>query len=594
MAGPRMTLHSYVFPQARPGRYRVDASETLSTGDDLPDRTHHLEVTSPRVTMPGNELFGVFPPPNAMGPFAGRLAQAVLRRRTLPWDRSTSPSSPWLALVVLAEGEANFLPDVPAAQAFTSGFLPPDVPATARCAALEVPRAVVNATFPAATELELLCHARQVDVADTEYADEDGWVAVVLSNRLPLPGRAYGAYLISLEGQTGVLPPPGGEQPDITIEWTFEQILVDPGGLPRLPVGPPRFAGGGLRPGGVGTEVFRQEDARPADAPTLVATRHGGSLLRHDIDFGRLKALEVMPERELDLFRFPVLAHWQFTCSEEAGDFAGYMIALDVGLLGSIPTADPRARQPETLPTGHVGLDHTDRRGDSGRAWYRGPFTPSKVTRDEAGRPYHVADQARRIGTDGREDLSYASAFEIGRLLAMSDLQFLRALRAWARTEYALRRQVDVLLPGYHELVPDLVFEAFELPRVLTRDVLVPGGIGGDPLAQLGPIRPVHEAELRFRADDTQVLARGLGMDETIIARTLGEELSVAPVGGAVLEPERRTFDDLVANPSLVGALRDQLAQAVAELQTEADRLDAAVREGTAGPIVDRLLRGGP
>ena len=59
-------------------------------------------------------MFGVFPPPNANGPFAGRLAQIVLRRRTLPWERSASQAEPWLALVVLADGEANFIPDVPA------------------------------------------------------------------------------------------------------------------------------------------------------------------------------------------------------------------------------------------------------------------------------------------------------------------------------------------------------------------------------------------------------------------------------------------------------------------------------------------------
>jgi hypothetical protein len=176
----------------------------------------------------------------------------------------------------------------------------------------------------------------------------------------------------------------------------------------------------------------------------------------------------------------------------------------------------------------------------------------------------------------------------------MSDLQFLRALRTWARTEYALRRQADVLLPGYRDLVPGLVFEEFELPRVLTRDVLVPGGIGGDPLTQLGPIRPVHDAEQRFRPDDTQVLARGLGMDEAIVARTIGEEFAVGPVGGAVLEPDRNTFDDLVADPSLVATLGDQLALAVDDLRAEAERLDAAVREGRAGPIVERLLKGGP
>ena len=239
MAELTMELYSYVWPHLRPGRYRVDTAQTitgggLGSGDVLPDQLQHLEVTAPRFAMPSRDVFGVFPPPNASGPFAGRLAQVVLRRRSLPWDRSASQAEPWLALVVLADGEANFIPDLPAPEAYTTGRAPTDIPADARCAALEVPQQVITAAFPARGETDLLAHVRKVDVKNTEYADEDGWVAVVISNRLPLPGKAYGAYLISLEGQLDVLPPPGAVENDVPLDWALSGIVAEVTELPRL------------------------------------------------------------------------------------------------------------------------------------------------------------------------------------------------------------------------------------------------------------------------------------------------------------------------------------------------------------------------
>ncbi len=64
--------------------------------------------------------------------------------------------------------------------------------------------------FPCKEDLDLLAHVREVDVKDTELAngDDDGWLAVVLANRLPVfdslnqkPVR-YMACLVNLGGLT--------------------------------------------------------------------------------------------------------------------------------------------------------------------------------------------------------------------------------------------------------------------------------------------------------------------------------------------------------------------------------------------------------
>ena len=81
---------------------------------------------------------------------------------------------------------------------------------------LAVTETVVKKIFPCQQDLPLLAHVREVDVNDTELAngDDDGWLAVVLANRLPVFDAAndkpvrYMACLVNVEGQLAALPPP--------------------------------------------------------------------------------------------------------------------------------------------------------------------------------------------------------------------------------------------------------------------------------------------------------------------------------------------------------------------------------------------------
>ena len=52
----------------------------------------------------------------------------------------------------------------------------------------------------------------------------------------------------------------------------------------------------------------------------------------------------------------------------------------------------------------------------------------------------HVSDQLRRAVPDGREDLAYAAAFEIGRLLALSQPSVVAALMRWRAEQFGADR----------------------------------------------------------------------------------------------------------------------------------------------------------
>src|SRR5262249_30815712 len=134
----------------------------------------------------------------------------------LPHD--TAP--PWLALVVLADGEGQLSTDVDPAQCVTSDVVLDDDADVPKGKYLEVTKDIVEKVFPCQDELDLLCHVRKVDLADTELAlgDDDGYMAVVLANRLPQPATPkqgetdatplkYTAYLVNLEHQVDKLLP---------------------------------------------------------------------------------------------------------------------------------------------------------------------------------------------------------------------------------------------------------------------------------------------------------------------------------------------------------------------------------------------------
>src|SRR5689334_12844424 len=100
-------LHPYASPPLRAGEYLLTGDVTGLPGpvEQLPVT---LEVVAPRYALPPDQILGTFPPAGARGSFGTRLPQVVLRRRTLPWERSpdaapgTTPT-PWLALVLIAE-----------------------------------------------------------------------------------------------------------------------------------------------------------------------------------------------------------------------------------------------------------------------------------------------------------------------------------------------------------------------------------------------------------------------------------------------------------------------------------------------------------
>ncbi|WP_409055316.1 hypothetical protein [Streptomyces sp. SYP-A7185] len=227
-------LHGFARPPVTAGPHRVRMTQTVDRGGPITPVERHTLVTAPQFALAPGEVRSVFPPPEAVGAFDTRFAQVALRRRTLPWERLAVEADPrrrpWLALVLLTEGEGSLVTAqpvstaVPAALHGTLGI----TAASGTCDRLDTTRDVVHALFPRPDELELLCHVREVSLGDSELSlgDDDGFLAVVVCARLPRPGLAHRACLVSLEGRLAELPTATGA-PD-----------GSPGGAQAAPGGP--------------------------------------------------------------------------------------------------------------------------------------------------------------------------------------------------------------------------------------------------------------------------------------------------------------------------------------------------------------------
>ena len=173
-------LYSNVMPQLTAGKYVLVSEQTGTPFNVAPENTH-VTVAAPRYVMPIEQIISTFPPANAEGAFSDRLPQIVLKRRTLPWERNPAgdpqPSTtPWLVLVVVAEGEAQLSSATPVAQCVTPGKSLPhaaDDKDVEQGLYLAVTETVVKKIFPSQQDLELLVHVRQVDINDTELANGD-------------------------------------------------------------------------------------------------------------------------------------------------------------------------------------------------------------------------------------------------------------------------------------------------------------------------------------------------------------------------------------------------------------------------------------
>lgn len=429
-------------PGLKDGKYRLKVSQNIQHegkalfGEPL-SAEYNLAVLGDRFSFsnPTNILYSVFPAANASGRYDAVLPSVVFTKTSLPWARTplnnkagdvikvTEPRDKdiptWLTLLLLDEKDlatySEHYPDFqlqpqiqtigdlfPTAMLPTStlhdhysyfehavstgqpatDFLDAGQQLTDRVETLDIPVPLFRNIAPSVEDLKYMAHIRKVSLINkatmpgiSDVGEPEGCFSIVFGNRLPASNRQSWAYLVSFENMEDFLP--------------SSSFIPHQEKMIRLAV---------------------------LKSWTFYSTGDNASFVDKLKHLNGANTTEGIVNDSLQLIttlRLPISPR-------------------------SIPVVK------DALSMGYVPLNHHLRsgvkkedigwQGEKTVSWYRSPLCPYSITTARIHPPLVSADQATIYDpTTGMFDVSYASAWTLGRLMALQDKNFATKLYNWKR-----------------------------------------------------------------------------------------------------------------------------------------------------------------
>ena len=356
-------------PPLDSGTYTVEVEQKVKTkqSDKIPEQTFSKELTfyvdgHRFAPLTPDVIYAVFPPAGNLGEYSNALPHIILKRGTLPWERtikSTNSNLPWLALLLFQESEKpepqtiklKELKPTSGNTKFPKFEYEPGQNDEDVLTVIDVPKNILDKILPPEKDIALLASVNQITNEKNESLSEP--LATILGNRLPKKGEVSTVHLVALE----------------------ERYDKDSG-------------------------EFDYQGARPNDLIRLVS-----------------------------------LASWSFTCVNSKHNFDALLKEID--------------REPDTLrlpsfgndaakkyiDLGYVPLHHALRQGDKTISWYHSPLSTGQSS-DNLTAPVAIADQLMRYDPNtGMFDVSYAMAWQLGRMLTLQNQPLAVEIFNWKRSK---------------------------------------------------------------------------------------------------------------------------------------------------------------
>lgn len=406
----------------------VDNNETGMNSSEQIDK--FFTVNGSRWSIDPLTVHSRFPPKNEQNVKLDlTLPKIVFQSKTLPWERIVDEQNkdlPWMSLLLLREDEFNACDYYPVAESTEIDAASESVPVKL----LEIPSSLLKLIAPTTDEVELLAHSLQVNPRDKELCgnDEDGLFSVILSNRIPSePNEKYHALLVSLEGSLNELPN----------ENQIQYLTKPPVTKSKMEVGD--------RLSGV-KKVSKKDTTKSSSKLRVQSNSHSGKDAR---------PVKGQISRKVKLL---VLDYWKFKTGD-GGDFESKIKNIrfrkkeenlsEAGELGSVYDFAKEKKQedsyyepallgndmdPDISANSYLLTDIVEDDGITRPCLYRGPCIAVPTTHQPKTKPYDNSDDARGIEpSTGFDVIHHSAAFELGRLLAMSDPQFISSMSRWRR-----------------------------------------------------------------------------------------------------------------------------------------------------------------
>ncbi len=386
-------------PPLPSGKYTFAATQTVK---DLPGETsdpqygisQQILVDGPRFTLNPSQIHMVYPPANQSGDFSNSLPSIVFSNFSLPGSREINPP--------LSDSQKNTASgDSPINQIPWMGLL-------------TIYSTDLAGSTPKAGAPQTVSVAELVKPADTTILP-------------PALGEIYG----STDDKVAVV--------DLDITY-FQAIAPTLAELPFLAHARVVNTDGkvmlGMDDDGCFSVLIGNRLPNASDQNTIYMVSYEG----HQ---DHLNGSSI--DSKYKKIRLVLLGSWQFSTLANRGSFLNLMEDLcktgrgGVQLLQlPLPTeaAALSAQAKEALEISYVPLQNAMRVGETATSWYRGPFVASPTKEDFTYGPYHFSDHAMHYDPQyGLFNHAYSSAWQIGRLLALSDASFSSAFFTW-RNDY--------------------------------------------------------------------------------------------------------------------------------------------------------------
>ncbi|GIP23381.1 hypothetical protein [Paenibacillus sp. J22TS3] len=483
-------------PGLEAGLWKIEVSHQLThknkaVNTDQLGAVQTFVVSAPQFSLDPSHIASVYPPDGSSGRYGEVLPHIVLNDPHLPWERrmrtkalqtrneggtdavtdTNDPKVPWLALLVLSEQELTAGLDVHLQNTFTpnfsitatvgdflkeeAGVLKPaivkeaDVSPAESCSYIRLPVRVFQDIAPRLDELRYFSHCRQISgAAQGSPVQKEGsgdMVSVICSNRFP-----------------AMLPP---------------------------------------------------ESDRPVRSIVHLVSMEGWEgKLTDGADFAGYDYASLLS-----------LASWSFqTLPDHSQDFHGLINHIagvapgDMWLRLPLPQGGGPAGSSEEkevtrrIQEGFVPLPYRTRSGEDTFAWYRGPLTPLLPKTLEKPSPFFTADSAIIYQEAfGVFDMSLASAFEIGRAMALSDkvfgaklLDFRRRVHRMAdKQHYRLKSSLfdrsQILTVRHDKTLQDTLLGVLDnqLAGHIVEGVHLTQGLEPEGIAELQEVAPLQSIQ---------------------------------------------------------------------------------------------------
>lgn len=474
---------------------QVINANDITSGNEF-SATLKFSVLGPRFTFDPQEIQAVFPPDGSLGDHANVFPHIILKRSTLPWERlaaSSEPNIPWLALLLFDEGELSNETSQHADVPLEGGQHDDDRPSV-----IDVPYTLLKDIIPTGKDLQFLTHVRTTqDETGKPGEDELAVIICNRLPRPGAMSIAHLVSIEGLYEQTSdqtyVFNADGAQSGDSIrlvslTSWRFACIDKRQGfkGLLMHLNQQLLFS---IKDDGIGISLNQDKipeqlkqafahNQHPLNASIQVdhvqwkitdnslcyfisntfnvysqAGRHLFKLDAAAVNSNQLEQLldkfkqssHILSESAA-MSTIAVPDHWwlnkdEYLIAQEQKRLYVYHLDPDNSCTLRLPPLNSSDQPTATnaaesyLKMGCVPLSHFMREGNKSVSWYHSPLVPGDYPQQDIPLPVRSSDDLVRYNPDyGMFDVSYAAAWELGRLLALQSKSFSVGLYHWKRT----------------------------------------------------------------------------------------------------------------------------------------------------------------